>query len=98
MSSRTFAGARSAKVQTVGWSARGQDGLRRTTPAQVTSRILPKLVPGAVVLLHDARELVSEHDSPPAGTLALREILQAMQERSLLALTLDELAQHGSQS
>jgi hypothetical protein len=57
----------------VAWSARGFDGVRGE-PGQVISRIVGKLQPGAIVLLHEG--------APHGNNLAIIEgVLEAMRER-----------------
>ncbi len=53
-----------------GWSARGFDGVA-TPPALIVRRLLRKLKPGAIVLLHDDRPSIRE--TLPALLAALRE-------------------------
>ncbi|HVW24797.1 MAG TPA: polysaccharide deacetylase family protein [Polyangiaceae bacterium] len=88
VSPRTAAGARRAGVPIVAWSVRGLDGLRARTPEQVVSRVTPGLVPGAIVLLHDAAE---DEDFEPAGIAALPRLLASTKEKGLATVTLDEL-------
>lgn len=42
-------------MRLIGWTARGFDGVI-SDPAQVVARILPKLEPGAILVLHQGRE------------------------------------------
>jgi len=88
VSPRTAAGARRAGVPIVAWSVRGLDGLRARTSEQVVSRITPGLLPGAIVLLHDAAE---DDDFEPAAIAALPRLLANTKEKGLAAVTLDEL-------
>jgi peptidoglycan/xylan/chitin deacetylase (PgdA/CDA1 family) len=71
----------------VAWTARPRDGLARTTPAQVTARVVPKLRDGAIVLLHDAAET---NDRTPAAIAALPTILDAAAQLGLIARTVPE--------
>jgi peptidoglycan/xylan/chitin deacetylase (PgdA/CDA1 family) len=88
VSPRTAAGARRAGLPIVAWSARALDGLKSTTQERVLSRLVPRLVPGAIVLLHDASE---NEDFEPASIAALPALLAALAERGLASVTLDEL-------
>jgi peptidoglycan-N-acetylglucosamine deacetylase len=88
VSPRTAAGARRAGVPIVAWSVRGLDGLRARTPEQIISRVAPGLVPGAIVLLHDAAE---RDDFEPASVAALPRLLASTKEKGLATVTLDEL-------
>ena len=91
MSPRTAAGVRRAGAETVGWSARGRDGLARTTALGVIQRLTPALKSGAILLLHDAWERSPGASTPPAGVLALPQLLDLLAERNLQAVTVDEL-------
>jgi peptidoglycan/xylan/chitin deacetylase (PgdA/CDA1 family) len=78
--------ARDLGLTVVGWSVRARDGVR-ATPGGVVRRVVPRLVGGAIVLMHDAAE---HDDHPPAAPAALAEILSAMKERGLGGVRLDE--------
>jgi peptidoglycan/xylan/chitin deacetylase (PgdA/CDA1 family) len=54
LSPRTGAGIARAEVQTIGWSVRAGDGVRWRERESFLKRVIPKLKPGAIVLLHDA--------------------------------------------
>jgi peptidoglycan/xylan/chitin deacetylase (PgdA/CDA1 family) len=64
----------------VGWSVRAVDGLARTKPEDVLSRISRGLKDGAIVLLHDAPET---GDRKPAGVTALPAILEKIASLNL---------------
>jgi peptidoglycan/xylan/chitin deacetylase (PgdA/CDA1 family) len=70
----------------VGWSVRARDGVA-TDPSRVVARVVPRLRDGAIVLLHDAAE---RDDREPAAPAALPRILEAMRERGLRAVRVDE--------
>jgi peptidoglycan-N-acetylglucosamine deacetylase len=93
VSSRTAAGAKRAGARMIAWSARGVDGLGPTDPERVFERIARKLADGAIVLLHDAAE---RDDFEPAGIEALPRILEALEERGLRSVTVEELLEDGS--
>ena len=98
MSPRTARGVILAQAETVGWSVRARDGLRGTSPDDALRRIEPKLESGAIVLLHDAWERPSAEDGEdPAGARALDALLDALERRSLQAVSLDELVARGSE-
>lgn len=83
----TGAVARELGLEVIGWRARGFD-LPGRDPARVARRILAKLRPGAVVLLHDGRrgeEQVVE---------TTRAVLDGLEERGLRAVGLTELLEH----
>lgn len=95
-SPRTFAGARRAGVELVGWSIRPADGLRWTLPEQVAERVATKLGSGDIVLLHDAVERGSTVDPRvPPSLDALPRIFEVLRERGLRSVTLDELIEAG---
>lgn len=86
----TLAVARSRGWETVLWSAWGREWAT-ADPAAVARRIVKRLAPGAVVLLHD-----SDRFGPPGmwrtALAALERVGDAMGGRSLAGVTLDELA------
>jgi peptidoglycan/xylan/chitin deacetylase (PgdA/CDA1 family) len=93
-SPRTFAGARRAGVEIVAWSFRGRDGWRSTKAEQLLARLERALVPGAIVLLHDAWERPTSGDeAPPLGARLLPQILDLCARKGLTPVTLDELVQ-----
>ena len=69
----------------IGWSVRARDGLARTKPADVVTRIARGLEDGAIVLLHDAAE---RGDRKPACIAALPEILEQIAARNLRVVPL----------
>jgi peptidoglycan/xylan/chitin deacetylase (PgdA/CDA1 family) len=96
-SPRTFAGARRAGVEIVAWTFRGRDGWRRTKAEQLLPRLERALVPGAIVLLHDAWERPNaEGEAPPLGARLLPQILDLCAQKGLTPVTLDELVQAGT--
>jgi peptidoglycan/xylan/chitin deacetylase (PgdA/CDA1 family) len=88
VSPRTAAGARRAGFPIVAWSVRALDGLKSRTSEQVLSRLVRGLVPGAIVLLHDAAE---NEDFEPASIAALPRLLAVLADKGLATVTLDEL-------
>jgi peptidoglycan/xylan/chitin deacetylase (PgdA/CDA1 family) len=89
VSPRTANGAQRAGLTVVAWTVRALDGLEAARPERVVRRVSRGLVPGAIVLLHDAAE---RDERVPASLLALPEILKALELRGLEAVRLDELA------
>ncbi len=87
ISPRTALAAHRLGLTLVGWSARGRDGLARTTVATTIRRIASGLRSGAIILLHDAAER-GEHE--PAGVAALPEILQEAARRGLRCVSVSE--------
>jgi len=85
-SHRTLAGAKRAKVEVVGCSARGLDGMSGRDPERVTERVVQALRDGAIVLLHDAAE---RDDFTPATIAALPKVLEAIAQRGLKTVRID---------
>jgi len=88
-SHRTFRGAELAAVEVIAWSVRSLDGLAKAEPGRVAERVIAHLRDGAIVLMHDAAE---RDDFTPASIAALPKILQALRERRLSAVSVDQLA------
>jgi peptidoglycan/xylan/chitin deacetylase (PgdA/CDA1 family) len=88
VSPRVAAGARRAGVEIVGWSVRALDGISTRSAEAAALRIIRRLRPGAIALLHDASE---KGGHCPAALDALPSILAAAEERGLALLTIDEL-------
>lgn len=86
---RIAGAAKKLRLEIVGWSVRGVDGLRGARPARVVARVVPKLRDGAIVLLHDAAE---RDDFVPASLAALPKILEAMARKNLPGVTVDRWA------
>jgi peptidoglycan/xylan/chitin deacetylase (PgdA/CDA1 family) len=73
----------------VGWQVRAFDTQRRDSKA-IAQRILNKIQPGGVILLHDGSD--SEKNEDRTATIeALPMILQGLKGRGMEFLTLDEL-------
>lgn len=72
----------------VGWSVRALDGVASADPDRVAGRVVPKLEDGAIVLLHDAAE---HDDRTPASIKALPKILDAMDRKNLVGVTVTSL-------
>ena len=70
----------------VTWSVRGFDS-RPTTAQAIARRIVPKLVPGAIVTLHDGTGLGGGRDRAPT-LRALDEILTTCEARGLRCVAL----------
>lgn len=71
----------------VTWTARGLDSFS-TTAAAITTRIVPRLVPGAIIALHDGTGLGGGSDRRPT-VAALATILAACHARGLSCVALD---------
>ncbi len=76
------------ELTVVGWSVRALDGVASADPDRVAQRVIPKLEDGAIVLLHDASE---RDDRTPASIEALPKILEAMDRKNLVGVTVTSL-------
>jgi len=73
----------------VGWQVRAFDTQLRD-PQAIASKILRKVQPGGVILLHDGSDSTQNQDRTPTLE-ALPEILTGVRNRGMEFLTLDEL-------
>ncbi len=84
---------RALGLSIVGWSAKARDGWASTTVGAACARLVAALRPGAILLLHDAAEVLSPHQAS-RGTIApavLEQLLPTLATRGLRAVTIDEL-------
>jgi peptidoglycan-N-acetylglucosamine deacetylase len=91
VSPRTAQAARRLGLTLVGWSVRARDGLASTSADSALRRVAAGLVPGAIVLLHDASE---REQHQPAGVTALPAIIEEANKRGLRCVPLTELLGH----
>ena len=61
----------------------------RAEPARISGRVLQKVRPGDIVLMHDGHDLERRHR--PAGAHALPAILEGLREKGLESVTVSEL-------
>jgi peptidoglycan/xylan/chitin deacetylase (PgdA/CDA1 family) len=87
LSPRVVEAARLAKVELVGWSASARDGVAANVE-DAARRLIRKLQPGAILVLHDAAE---RDQREPICVEVLERVLEAMDARGLKSVTLDEL-------
>ena len=81
---RIFRAAAALGLKVVGWSARSLD-TKITDPERIVKRILRRLKPGGIILLHDG-------NIPPARLVTTVKLLLAkLQERGYAVVRLDEL-------
>ena len=73
----------------VHWSALGMDWEEGATGESIAGRILPDLVPGAIVLLHDSRR--AEPMNPEPVVEATRILLAEADRRGLQVVGLSEM-------
>jgi peptidoglycan/xylan/chitin deacetylase (PgdA/CDA1 family) len=74
--------AQSAGLRPLLWSRWGKDWRRFTTPPRIASRVLSGLLPGDVILLHDA-DSYSARNSHRRTAAALALIVEELQRRRL---------------
>lgn len=81
---RTFRAARAVGLNVIGWSVRSLD-TRITEPERIVARIVRKLEPGAIILLHDG--------NMPAERLVLtvKLLLAKLRERGYVVVRLDRI-------
>lgn len=80
--------ASQARVTVVGWSLRSSD-TRTADPERIASRVLRKIRPGDIVLLHDGHDRPGRHR--PACARAVPLILQGLREKGLECTTVSDL-------
>ncbi|MBC8088910.1 MAG: polysaccharide deacetylase family protein [Phycisphaerae bacterium] len=88
LSPRVVAGAARAEMELVCWSATARDGVEHTTIDEGFDRLAPALVPGAILVMHDAR---ISGDGEPAALQILRRLLDRMDMAGLRSVTVSEL-------
>jgi peptidoglycan/xylan/chitin deacetylase (PgdA/CDA1 family) len=81
-SARGLEAAREARLDPLLWSRWGKDWRRFTTPARIAARVTGSLVPGDVILLHDA-DFYSARDSHLRTAEALPAIINELQRLGL---------------
>jgi peptidoglycan/xylan/chitin deacetylase (PgdA/CDA1 family) len=99
LSPRVFAAAQRAGLELCGWSGKARDGWRGTSAEDATRRLLRALRPGAILLLHDAPELLAPSTETsqaarrqePVAADVLDRLLPLLAERGLRPVRLDEL-------
>lgn len=92
VSPRTALAARRLGLALIGWNIRSRDGLAGATVPKVLGRVLGRLAPGSIVLLHDASE---REQYEPAGVAALPEILAELSRRGLACVTVSHALAKG---
>lgn len=88
LSPRVVLGAERANVEIVCWSATGRDGTERTSADEVYASLEPALLPGAILVLHDAR---IDEDAEPNAVQVVSRLLDRMESLGLRSVTLSEL-------
>jgi peptidoglycan/xylan/chitin deacetylase (PgdA/CDA1 family) len=82
--------ARQLQLTVVAWSLHSGDS-RGGDPRRIAERVLARIRPGDIVLMHDGHDLPGRHR--PACVPALLQILQGLRERGLQCVTVSELLQ-----
>jgi chitin deacetylase len=80
--------ARSRNLSMIAWSLHSRD-TRLPSPAAIATRVLARIRPGAIVLLHDGHDL--DGRLRPHCVDALRLILAGLREKGLECVTVPEL-------
>ncbi|MEX2207564.1 MAG: polysaccharide deacetylase family protein [Myxococcota bacterium] len=89
MKSPPFARAAFRKrVTLVGWSLHSHDS-RLLDAERIARRVLRKIRPGDIVLMHDGHDLPGRHR--PAAARAVPQILSGLRDRGLQGVTVSEL-------
>jgi len=76
------------RLTVVAWSLHSRD-TRTADPRRIAERVLARIRPGDIVLLHDGHDRPGRHR--PGSARALPEILRGLRERDLHCVTVSEL-------
>ena len=76
------------RLTLVTWSLHSHDS-RTADPARISGRVLQKIRPGDIVVMHDGHDLPNRHRL--AGAQALPRILEGLREKGLECVTVSEL-------
>jgi peptidoglycan/xylan/chitin deacetylase (PgdA/CDA1 family) len=82
------AAAHAKRLRVIAWSLHSRDTYA-ADPAAVAARVLRKIRPGDIVLLHDGHDTPGRHRAACAG--AVPRILAGLRERGLANVTVSEL-------
>jgi peptidoglycan/xylan/chitin deacetylase (PgdA/CDA1 family) len=85
--------AQRRQLTLVAWSLHSHDS-RLSDPEAIARRVLSRLRPGDIVLLHDGHDLPNRHR--PASARAVPGILRGMRDRGLEGVTVSELLRPAS--
>lgn len=80
--------ARALQLSVIAWSLHSHDS-RTSDPQRIARRVLARIRPGDIVLMHDGHDLSGRHR--PACAQALPQILQGLREKGLQCVTVSEL-------
>ncbi len=76
------------RVTLIGWSLHSHDS-RVSDPDKIARRVLERIRPGDIVLMHDGHDLPGRHR--PATAEAVPRILSGLREKGLQGVTVSEL-------
>jgi peptidoglycan/xylan/chitin deacetylase (PgdA/CDA1 family) len=80
--------AHARKLTVVAWSLHSRDTLARDSDA-IAARVLSRIAPGDIVLMHDGHDRDGKHRNLAAA--ALPQILRGLRERGLSCVTVSDL-------
>jgi peptidoglycan-N-acetylglucosamine deacetylase len=80
--------AHARKLTVVAWSLHSRDTISRNAES-VATRVLARIAPGDIVLMHDGHEREGQHRRLAAAALPM--ILRGLKERGLRSVTVSEL-------
>lgn len=80
--------AQRLQLTLVAWSLHSRD-TRGADPQRIARRVLDRIRPGDIVLMHDGHDLPGRHR--PACAQALPQILEGLREKGLQCVTVSEL-------
>ena len=75
-------------LRVIAWSLHSHD-TRSDDPQAIAERVLSRVKPGDIILMHDGHDLPGK--TRPATAEALRRILQGLSEKGLESVTVSEL-------
>jgi len=76
--------------QIIGWSVDPQDYKKNKTAQEIAAEILKEVRPGAIILLHDGREIKNGSDYQVTAE-ALKEVIPSLLAQNYRFVTLPEL-------
>lgn len=92
-SPRLARAAHARSLEIIAWSVHSRDTID-SNPERVAARVLAKVRPGDIVLMHDGHQRRGTHRT--SGANALPVILRGLHERGLEPVTVDELSRAGN--
>lgn len=90
LSPRVPLGVHRAGLELVAWTATARDGVARTSTAEAMTRLEPAIIPGAILVLHDAP---IAGDRPLIVLELTRQLLGRLETANLASVTLSELCE-----